>query len=99
MKKKIIFSILLSVCLAIGAILLINKSIKKDIPPREYIVVTATGKTNYNFPIALDKGLTANEVAMYFTHSYSHLQRKQGIRFIDIKPEQRINSDIQIKIS
>lgn len=91
---------MLSICIGVGAILLINKSNpKKEIPQRDFIIVTATGKSNYNFPVALDKGITVGEAALYFAPSYSSLQRKQGLKYIELQPDQRINSDIQIKIN
>lgn len=99
MKKKIIFASLLSIAISIGAIFLINKAPKKEVLPRDYILVTTEGKTNYPFPLVFEKGVSVSEVISLFASTYEKIQRRQGTRLITLDPEQILNSDVKIKIS
>lgn len=98
--KKIIISIIVSIGLLVGAIFFINSetSQKDSTTIKNYIVVKATGESNYPFEMTFPKGTKARDIALVFNSHYSHLYRKTKDGLLEVEDGQRIYSDIQMKI-
>lgn len=84
----------------IGGIFFIANDTKVNtLPVRNYILVEVESTDGYPFPLALPIGKKAKDLVVLFQPNYHRIFRRANGKWLEINEDQRIYSDIQMKVT